>query len=1024
MGVTITLRGKDEVSKAIKSVGSSLDNLRGQAGTAVTKGLAPLKTMLIGGIASGAAAAGAGLAALTATIVSGTRQAADMEQAIADIAATMGLGADETKKLKDLISDLGLDPKLKVSSVEAADAIEMLGKNGLAMGEILGGAARNTVLLANSTSADFAVAADIATDVMSLFNIQAADMANAVNGITGVTKSSKFDINDYGLAIAQAGGVAATVGVDFDDFNAVIAGISPSFASGSDAGTSFKTMLQRLVPGSNAAADAMAALGIITEDGSNRFFDANGNMQSMGEIAGILSGALGGLSEEQKINALSTIFGTDAMRAAAAMADLGTERFSALKATIANTNAEESAAVRMDTLRGAMEILSGVIETIRIKIGDQFIPVVRRMTESFTAFLSENQEDVLGFFSMLAERVGVAVDWMLKVADAAFAVFDAHGYTWSALGEIWNIAAGQFMDLLGKLMQSAIDQLPAWRAKLGEWGQAAWEWIKNVTPDVLIHLGAWSAALFAWVIDQLPAWRAKLGEWKRAAWEWIRDAIPDLLSHSREWATSLIGEIAAHLPAWKSNFTEWAKVSWEWVKNAIPDALKSAKDWATDLVKEITSHLPAWREGLGEWSKAAWQWVQDSIPTVKAKLGEWSSNLFDHLRSLVTTWREKLSGWGWAAWEWIQNTIPMVRTKLTEWFASIRTWLDANRPVLEDKLGSWSYSLYSWISNDRTRNGTVQALNSWKEQSLWSQLGTLDHQLGLRMADMEARLYEWIANAAPKAITAMTDWLIGLLQGIDPQETAAQREMQAAQERINQAMKDMVAAIGQSLAENAKRLGPYLWQGFRDGLFGGRGEAEAAAEETSRSVLQRFRDVFRTNSPSLAMFDIGRDVVAGLRDGIRNLAGDAGTAANDVAWSALRPFNDVLNWEHFHSLGKYVMSGLVSGLRDMAWEVQQAASDVAGGAVDRIRALLGINSPSRVMMAIGEQTMEGYQIGLQSMMPEIVSAMDALRPDSTGGTVVNNSSTTYNVNLPGNLAKSNDSILEDVRIMRSLYGGA
>ncbi|MEZ4622076.1 MAG: hypothetical protein R2867_42120 [Caldilineaceae bacterium] len=51
-------------------------------------------------------------------------------------------------QLKGLIQDLGLDPKLKVSATEAADAIEMLGRNGLRMDDILSGAARSTVLLA------------------------------------------------------------------------------------------------------------------------------------------------------------------------------------------------------------------------------------------------------------------------------------------------------------------------------------------------------------------------------------------------------------------------------------------------------------------------------------------------------------------------------------------------------------------------------------------------------------------------------------------------------------------------------------------------------------------------------------------------------------------------------------------------------------------------------------------------------------------------------------------------------------
>src|SRR5690606_16901472 len=126
---------------------------------------------------------------------------------------------------------------------------------------------------------------------MAIFGIKAEEMSRAVNGIVGTTQASKFSIEDYALALAQGGGVAASVGVDFEDFNASIAAISPLFASGSDAGTSFKTFLQRLVPQTDKAKEMMAELGIITADGANAFFDAQGNLKSMSEVAGIMQRA-------------------------------------------------------------------------------------------------------------------------------------------------------------------------------------------------------------------------------------------------------------------------------------------------------------------------------------------------------------------------------------------------------------------------------------------------------------------------------------------------------------------------------------------------------------------------------------------------------------------------------------------------------------------------------------------------------------------------------------------------------------
>ncbi len=470
--IKITIDGENKTGNAFGGVEKNMDNLQGAAGNLHAKALTPLNNMLGNVLKASAAALTAGLGGLVAVIGSSVKSAMGMEQQLADIKASMGATTDETAKLKKLIGDLGFDPKLKVSATEAADAIGTLGTAGLSVDEILGGAARSTVLLANATGAQFADAAAIATDVMAQFNIEAKDLAKAVNGITSTTIASKFDINDYRLALAQAGGVAATVGVEFDDFNATIAAISPYFASGSDAGTSFKTMLQRLVPQSADAAEEMDKLGLTsvntnaaleylknkgvtpvtgsmwdlhnqvaelwakennlteaTEENAEKwrkwavengivqsaFFDTTGKMRGMGEISQSLNVAFKDLTDVQKNQALATIFGTDAMSAAAAMSGFTEEEFANLKATMAKTDAEQSAATRMNTLSGVMEILWGVVESLQMQIGDAFLPVLRKLAENLTEQAQTYGPRVVEMFRQFADQLGVVVEYLLAV---------------------------------------------------------------------------------------------------------------------------------------------------------------------------------------------------------------------------------------------------------------------------------------------------------------------------------------------------------------------------------------------------------------------------------------------------------------------------------------------------------------------------------------------------------------------------------------------------------------------------------
>lgn len=347
-------------------------------------------------------------------IADSVQKSSQLEAQLSSIGAVSGASAAEIQMLKDQIVNLGIDPNLKVSTFEAADAIEMLSRNGLTVTEILDGAAKATVLLANSTGGDFATSADIATDAMSLFGISAEDTLKSVDGITSVVTNSKFDINDYRLALAQAGGVASSVGVEFDDFNTAIAGIAPLFASGSDAGTSFKVMLQRLVPVSGPAADALSDLGILAEDGTNAFFTATGEMKSMAEIAGVLDAALSGLSDEEKAKALNKAFGTDAMRAAIGLAELGADGYNELQAAMSNTSATDAAATRMDNLAGSLEIFNGTIEAIKIKIGDALNPAIRTFVDIITNFVSNTG----GFDEWLSNAAQILEEFAEKITAA------------------------------------------------------------------------------------------------------------------------------------------------------------------------------------------------------------------------------------------------------------------------------------------------------------------------------------------------------------------------------------------------------------------------------------------------------------------------------------------------------------------------------------------------------------------------------------------------------------------------------
>jgi TP901 family phage tail tape measure protein len=331
-----------------------VDGLIGKTGHAL--GALGKAAVIAGGVIS---------AAFVGSIVYGIKEAAQFEKSLKGIEAAFGASGAEAKRLGKYIDELALDPTIRASADDAAQALMILGKAGISVEEAMNGAAKGSVLLANATGEDLPLATEAGVRAMTIWNMTAEDMGHIADQITGATENSTLALNDMVLAYAMGGGAAAAAGVEFEDFNAVIAANANLFSGGSDAGTSFKVFLDRLIPASADAADMMRELGLYTgltgdefestqndmarigerlkeldplsktytEDvaklnaekqklqatlvaGGSAFFDEAGNMKSAADVAEALKKAFGRLSEEKRKEALTTIFGTDAQRIA------------------------------------------------------------------------------------------------------------------------------------------------------------------------------------------------------------------------------------------------------------------------------------------------------------------------------------------------------------------------------------------------------------------------------------------------------------------------------------------------------------------------------------------------------------------------------------------------------------------------------------------------------------------------------------------------------------------------------------
>lgn len=334
--------------------------------------------------------AGNQLAGTGAVIATGlglaVKSAADFEKQLSNVAAVSGATDAEMEQLRNKSLQLGKDTQFSAS--ESASAIEELVKAGVSVQDVMNGAADATVALAAAGGVSMPEAASQASNAMNQFNLAASDLPRVADLIAGAANASAIDVKDFGYSLGQVGAVANLAGATFDDTAAAIALMGNAGIKGSDAGTSLKSMLMNLQPTTEKQTNLMEELGIVTEDGANAFYDAEGNLKSLADVSGVLQKALKGQTKAQQQATLETLFGSDGIRAAAIMANNGAEGFDKMATSMGKVTAADVAAKRMDNLAGSIEMLKGSLETLMIQIGTPLLNGIRMLVDALSSVIN------------------------------------------------------------------------------------------------------------------------------------------------------------------------------------------------------------------------------------------------------------------------------------------------------------------------------------------------------------------------------------------------------------------------------------------------------------------------------------------------------------------------------------------------------------------------------------------------------------------------------------------------------------
>jgi TP901 family phage tail tape measure protein len=619
------------------------------------------------------------------------------DKSMSQVAATLGKTVDEVQDLREFAQKMGSETAFSASqSADALNYMALAGYDAEKSMKML----PNVLNLAAAGTMDLARASDMITDTQTAFGMSIERTTQMVDEMAKAASTGNTSVSQLGDAFLVVGGLTqelnggivnladgTTASVDgIQELEIALTGMANAGIKGSEAGTHMRNMLLKLSSPSDAGAKQMEALGVSV-------FNAEGKMRSLSDIFSDLSGALGTLTQEQKIQAISDLFNARDIASAEALLSAVEQDWDKIGESILNADgaAKQMAETQLDNLAGDVTIFRSALEGIQIALSDKLTPTLRKFVQFGTSGISNltkafKEKGLKGAMDVVGETIS---DFALMIVDMAPDFFEAVTTVLSSIrqGLIDNLPAildvavtliKQLIQDLGTTIPQLMEGLPMLIKALAD--SIDWEDLFNTIVEVI---------------------------------EIVADTLIDVLPILTEALLVLLDKIVAFLlkPEVLTKLVELTAKIIIAVSTALMAAAPKLLIGVGEIVETIIDYIIN-----TDWNKLGQDLmdnIQKAISKAAVKLSEWWDGWSQAIaQSAVNLYNGIIDGWNWFWGQWTHGVETMWNGVLNSWNWFWGQWkhgIDTMWNVVVDtfgKIGDFFKSMWDGISWIFTTVGT------------------------------------------------------------------------------------------------------------------------------------------------------------------------------------------------------------------------------------------------------------------------------------------------------------------------------
>lgn len=420
-------------------------------------------------------------------------------------------------------------------------------------------------------------------------------------------------------------------------------------------------------------------------------------------------------------------------------------------------------------------------------------------------------------------------------------------------------------------------------------------------------------------------------DWIVSAWEGMKEFFSNTWNGLVDGTKNAVNSVKE---AWKGT-KQWFADLWTGIKDTATDMWDGVKQAFSDAVDGVVS---TW-QGVKQWFADLWKGIKSTISSIVDSIKDaimsrfgvliyGIRNAFIHMKLFLSTLWENLGKIAGQMFEILKNIILAPVLFVTSMIS-----------------GGW----------EEAKNNMIAVWNNILEAgaNIWSSIQAIFDSFLLNTKMAFLNVWTGIKAALAYVWTTISETAVNVFNGIVAYFVETWQNIKQTAIDSWESTKTAVAETWQNMKQGAIDLWNSVKQYFAD-LWQ---STKENAINTWKSIKQGVADAWENTKD--AVVNTAKNIVKGAAQAWEDLK----TGVSNAVESVKNTFDKIRQIDLLQ-IGKDIINGLINGITSKIEDVKNAVKDIAGSITGKIKDILNIHSPSRVMAQLGVFTSQGLAEGM------------------------------------------------------------